>query len=85
MGYVIVGILCFICGFILNTMIKQHEVKGKILDKIEVKEIAKKTAEKKMKEIKEKLGKEIKGKERDEIINSVDNYFDKYYPDGYSG
>lgn len=78
MGYVIVGMLCFIGGFIVNYMMKRNEKKGIVLKEVEVKEIAKKEAEKELEKIKVKLGKGTKEKDRDEIIKDIDDYFSKY-------
>ena len=78
-------IVCFIAGFIVCQVMKRNDEKRVILNEVEIIEVAKKEAEKELIKIKEKLGKGTKEKGRDEIIHSVDDYFDKYYPDGYSG
>ena len=85
MDYIIVGIISFLVGFILHQMVVKNDKKRVILNEVEIKEMAKKGAEKELIKIKERLGKGTKEKDRDEIIHSVDDYFDKYYPDGYSG
>ncbi|KKK72480.1 hypothetical protein LCGC14_2903480, partial [marine sediment metagenome] len=72
MGYVIVGIILFIvgfgAGFILHQMMVKNDKKRVILNEKEIKEMAKKGAEKELIKIKERLGKGTKEKDRDEII-----------------
>ena len=78
MGYVIVGLLCFISGFILNHVMVRNDKKRVVLNEVEIKEMAKKNAEIELKKIKEKLSKGTKEKDRNEIIKDIDNYFTLY-------
>ncbi len=78
MGYFIVGLVCFIGGFIVNHMMKRNDKKRVVLNEVEIKEMAKKNAEIELKKIKEKLSKGTKEKDRNEIIKGIDNYFTLY-------
>ena len=86
MGYVIVGILSFIVGYIVCQIINREKKETYIMDNEKiVKEVIENT-HKEMEKIKEELGKEVKEKDRDEIIKDIDDYFEFYgYPtDGNS-
>ena len=78
MGYVIVGILCFIIGYIFKQVLDRTDKKRVVLNEVEIKEMAKKNADVELKKIKEKLSKGTKEKDRDEIIKGIDNYFTVY-------
>ena len=78
MGYFIVGLLCFIVGYILSNAIYNKRKKVIISDNTEVIEIIKKNAYQELKKIKKKLGQEVKEKDRDEIIKDIDDYFIVY-------
>ncbi len=78
MGYAIVGILCYIFGFISKWIMNRTDKKRVVLNEVEIKEMAKKNAEIELKKIKEKLSKGTKEKDRNEIIKDIDNYFIVY-------
>ncbi len=78
MDYIIVGIICFIAGFILHQMMIRNDKKRVILNEIEIKDISKKKADEELIKIKERLNKGTKEQDRDEIIKGIDNYFTVY-------
>ena len=78
MGYFIIGLLCYIFGFISNWIMNRTDKKRVVLNEVEIKEMAEKNAEIELKKIKEKLSKGTKEKDRNEIIKGIDNYFTVY-------
>lgn len=78
MDYIIVGIICFVAGFILRQMMDRNDKKRVILNETEIKDIAKKKADEELVKIKERLNKGTKEQDRDEIIKGIDNYFTVY-------
>ncbi len=78
MGYAIVGLVCFTSGCILCYIIMKKRKEELQLDSKLMIEIIKKNADTELKKIKKKLGKEVKEKDRNEIIEGIDNYFTVY-------
>ena len=78
MGYFIVGLLCFISGYILCHVVNREKKIAYIKDDIGIKEKIIENANEEIERIKRKLGKEIKERDRDEIIKDIDDYFLEY-------
>ena len=78
MDYIIVGIICFVVGFIVHWTMVKNDKKRVILNETEIKDIAKKKADEELIKIKERLNKGTKEQDRDEIIKGIDNYFTVY-------
>lgn len=78
MGYLIVGILCFIGGWLVEYFINKQKMIKVDLENDKLVELIKENANKELEKIKERLGKAVKEKDRDELIKDIDDYFSRY-------